>query len=222
MNDPNREDPPNIADLRFSYDLGRLDDPSGNPPSWWALLGDWFAQALESGQVGQGNAMQVASVDGQGRPAVRTVLCKGIDERGITFYTNLSSAKGEQLGARPYAEAVFAWVPLERQIRIKGAVVRVSAPETEQYWASRPRGSQIGAWASPQSQVVPNRAWLDDRYAEFESKFAGQEVPLPADWGGLRIVPDEVEFWQGRPDRLHDRLRMRRVAHTWVTERLAP
>lgn len=210
-----------LANLRTSYDLGRMADPAP-AARWHDVLGEWFAAAIDSGRVGQGNAMQVATIGADGHPANRSVLCKGIDERGIVFYTNLESDKARQLDAHPFAEAVLAWIPLERQIRIRGAVERVSESETLAYWATRPRGSQLGAWASPQSQVLPSRAWLDERFDEAESRFAGQDVPLPPNWGGFRIVADRVEFWQGGPDRLHDRLLWRRAGEDWVIERLAP
>jgi len=219
------DEPLNLADLRVSYDLGRLDDPAaGAAPSWWDLAARWFQAAIASGKVGQGNAMQVATTGLDGHPSVRSVLCKGLDERGVVFYTNLGSDKSRELVHHPFAEAVIAWVPLERQIRIRGPVSRVSDPEAQQYWAGRPRGSQLGAWASPQSQVVTDRAWLDARFDEVERRFGEDAVPLPPFWGGWRIEPTRVEFWQGGPDRLHDRLLFRRPAGVtdWAVQRLAP
>lgn len=210
-----------LANLRTSYDLGRMPEPSP-AARWHDVLAQWLAAAIASGAVGQGNAMQVATLGEDGHPAVRSVLCKGVDERGVVFYTNLDSDKGRQLRAHPFAEAVLAWVPLERQIRIRGGVERVSRDEALAYWATRPRGSQLSAWASPQSRVLPGRAWLDERFDEAESRFAGRDVPLPANWGGFRIVPQRVEFWQGGPDRLHDRMLWRRAGEDWVIERLAP
>lgn len=221
-----------LAGLRESYDLrtvddrARLNDPGdGAAPTWWELLGEWFDAAIASGKVGQGNAMQVATLGEDGHPSVRSVLCKGMDERGVVFYTNLESDKGRQISAHPYVEAVIAWVPLERQIRVRGPIELVSQQEALEYWSGRPRGSQLGAWASPQSSVVPNRAWLDERFDQIEARIGDGDVPLPPYWGGLRIVPHRVEFWQGGPDRLHDRLLWRRVegaAGDWVIERLAP
>lgn len=210
---------PNPAGMRRSYGAG------GPPPAggtWWALLDEWFAAAVDSGLVGEANAMQVATVDAAGRPGVRTVLAKSIDRRGVAFYTNLRSAKGVALAAHPYAEAVFAWVPLERQVRLRGPVAPVEPAEVAAYWASRPRGSQLGAWASPQSAQVADRAELEEAYARCEAQFDGVPVPRPPHWGGLRIEPEAVEFWQGRPDRLHDRLLFQRDGGQWSTQRLAP
>jgi pyridoxamine 5'-phosphate oxidase len=149
-------------------------------------------------------------------------LCKGLDERGVVFYTNYDSAKGRDLDARPYAAAVLAWVSMQRQVRVTGRVSRVSAAETAEYFHTRPRGSQLGAWASPQSAVLPSRAVLDEQWDAAERRFAGADVPVPPHWGGYLITPDSVEFWQGRPDRLHDRLRYRQEGQTWSLERLAP
>lgn len=211
---------PDPAAMRRSYTRSRIDEAPG--ATWSALLDDWFAAAVASGQVGEANAMQLATVDAAGRPGVRTVLAKAIDERGVAFYTNLRSAKGTALAAHPYAEAVFAWLPLERQVRLRGPVEAVGEAETLAYWRSRPRGSQLGAWASPQSEQVADRAVLESAYAAAEARFDGADVPLPPFWGGLRIVPEAVEFWQGRPDRLHDRLLFARDAGAWATHRLAP
>jgi pyridoxamine 5'-phosphate oxidase len=168
------------------------------------------------------NAVQLATADAEGRPSVRTVLVKSFDQRGVVFYTNYRSAKARDLAARPYASAVFVWLPLERQVRLSGPVAPLSRAETEAYFAARPRGSQLGAWASPQSEVVASRAALDAAYTEVERRFAGEDVPAPPHWGGYRLTPDAVEFWQGRPDRLHDRLRFRRAQAGWTVERLAP
>jgi pyridoxamine 5'-phosphate oxidase len=164
----------------------------------------------------------VATVDDAGHPALRTVLAKAIDKRGVTFYTNYGSAKGHDLDARPYAAAQFLWLAHERQVRLTGAVERVSAEETEAYFHTRPRGSQLGAWASPQSQVIASRAVLERHLADAELRYGDGEIPVPPHWGGYLLSPDSVEFWQGRPDRLHDRLRFRRDGDEWVLERLAP
>jgi pyridoxamine 5'-phosphate oxidase len=166
--------------------------------------------------------MVLAPVYSAGRPSARTVLLKGYDEAGLVFYTNYSSAKGRDLEARPYAAAVLAWLAQERQVRISGPVSRVTRAETEAYFAGRPRGSQLGAWASDQSAVVPSRAVLDEAEREVTERFAGRDIPPPEHWGGYRIAPEAVEFWQGRPDRLHDRLRYRRDDGRWLLERLAP
>ncbi|MDR1998669.1 MAG: pyridoxamine 5'-phosphate oxidase [Frankiaceae bacterium] len=217
-----------MSDPRLDMPQLRIgDEPAGAaeagpPPAWHELLGRWLAGAIDSGLVGQGNAMQVATLGADGHPAVRSVLCKGIDERGAVFYTNLESDKARQLGAHPHAEAVLAWVPLERQVRIRGPVEPVGREQTLEYWATRPRGSQLGAWASPQSRPLPSRAWLDQRFDEAEARFAGGQVPLPPHWGGFRIVADRVEFWAGGPDRRHERLLWRRSGEDWAIERLAP
>lgn len=212
------------AAMRRGYLRGRLDDPEHSLSSytWLDQFRLWFEDASADPAVIEANAMQLATVAPDGRPAVRTVLLKGFDDRGIVFYTNYESQKGRELSSTPYAAAVFAWLPHERQVRISGAVHRVDQQETDDYFANRPRGSQLGAWASPQSTVVASRVQLERAYAEVEERFAGGAVPTPPHWGGFRIVPDAVEFWQGRPDRLHDRLRYRHDGNRWVIERLAP
>ena len=191
-------------------------------PTWLEQLRAWFDEAVANDAVVEPNAMQVATVDGAGRPSVRTVLAKAIDERGVVFYSNYDSAKGRDLASRPYAAAVFAWLALERQARLTGTVERVGQAETEAYFASRPRGSQLAAWASAQSAVVASRAVLEAAVREVEARFAGQDVPAPPNWGGYLIRPESVEFWQGREDRLHDRIRYRLDGTVWVIERLAP
>ncbi|MEO9138435.1 MAG: pyridoxamine 5'-phosphate oxidase, partial [Jatrophihabitans sp.] len=160
--------------------------------------------------------------DAGGRPDVRTVLAKGIDERGVTFFTNYESAKGRALAANPYAAMVFVWLPHERQVRLSGPVTRIDRDETAQYFAGRPRGSQIGAWASPQSQVIASRAQLDESEAAVVARFGDGPIPPPPHWGGLRLAPESVEFWQGRSGRMHDRIRFRLVGEAWLMERLAP
>ena len=218
------------AGLRRDYSRGQLDETLVSP-TWLEQLQAWFAEAMTEPAVLEANAMQVATVDPQGRPSVRTVLVKGLDARGVAFYTNYGSAKARDLDARPYAAAVLAWLPLERQVRLSGPVTRVDRAETEAYFASRPRGSQVAAWASPQSEPVPSRAALEAAVRETEARFAGRDVPAPPNWGGFRLDPETVEFWQGRADRLHDRIRYRLDASgsqgiaaggAWVIERLAP
>jgi pyridoxamine 5'-phosphate oxidase len=213
-----------FAGMRRSYDRGLLDDDSA-AATWIEQFRVWFDSAVADPAVPEANAMQVATVDDAGHPAVRTVLLKALDQRGVVFYTNYDSAKGRALTAHPYAAAVLLWHAQERQVRVSGPVTRVSAEETEAYFTSRPRGSQIGAWASPQSTVVVSRAELDARQREIEQRFGDGPIPVPPFWGGFRITPEAVEFWQGRPDRLHDRIRYRAVdadRQEWVRERLAP
>lgn len=209
------------AQLRRSYERAALDETS-IAPTWLEQLKAWYDDAIVLGGSPEPNAMQVATADASGRPSVRTVLCKAMDERGIVFYTNYDSAKGRDLAERPYAAAVFVWLAHERQVRISGPVSRVSRRETAAYFGSRPRGSQLGAWASPQSRVIASRDELKRAEHEAEVRFGDGEVEAPPYWGGFRIAPESVEFWQGRPDRLHDRLRFRSAEGTWVLERLAP
>jgi pyridoxamine 5'-phosphate oxidase len=209
------------AGLRRNYGLAELDD-AATRLSWYELLRAWFDAAVASGTVVEPNAIQLATADAAGRPSVRTVLVKALDERGIVFYTSYGSAKAADLAQNPYAAAVFAWLPLERQARLSGPVERVTRAETEAYFASRPRGSQVAAWASAQSSVIPSRASLEAEVRAVEARFAGADVPAPPEWGGYRLRPEVVEFWQGRQDRLHDRLRHRMVDGAWVVERLAP
>jgi pyridoxamine 5'-phosphate oxidase len=185
---------------------------------WVALLNSWLADAGEAG-VAEPNAMVVGTVDAAGRPVTRTVLCKNVTESGITFYTNYESAKGEHLAAQPYASATFPWYALGRQVHLRGPVTKVPAEETADYWAKRPRGSQLGAWASAQSRPIASREALRAQHAEVTKRFAGSEtVPVPPHWGGYLIAPDEVEFWQGRENRLHNRIRIR----DGFVERLQP
>lgn len=175
---------------------------------WLALLRRWLADA-EAAHLPEPNAIVVATVDAQGRPVTRTVLCKGVDDTGLTFYTNYDSAKGHDLQANPHASATFPWFALGRQVHVRGPVTKVSAEETAAYWAKRPRGSQLGAWASQQSAPIPSRAALLDQLAEVTERFAGlAEVPVPPHWGGYRIAPEVVEFWQGRENRVHNRIRV--------------
>jgi len=213
MNDP--------AGMRRDYRRSQLDE-SAVPATWLPLLQQWFGEAVTELSALEVNAMQVATVDAAGQPSVRTVLLKAFDERGVVFFTNYESAKARDLDERPYAAAVLAWVALQRQVRVSGPVARVDRAETQAYFATRPRGSQIGAWASPQSRVVASRAELDEAERAMAERFEGTEIPAPPHWGGYRIAPDAVEFWQGRPDRMHDRLRYRRDGDAWLLERLAP
>jgi pyridoxamine 5'-phosphate oxidase len=175
---------------------------------WLALLRKWLGDAERAG-IAEPNAMVVGTIDRQGRPVTRTVLCKSMDETGITFYTNYDSAKGEELAASPYASATFPWFLLGRQVHVRGPVTRVSAGMSADYWSKRPRGSQLGAWASQQSQPIASRAALLEKLAEVTERFADvDEVPVPPNWGGYLIAPEVVEFWQGRENRVHNRIRV--------------
>jgi len=182
----------------------------------------WFDEATQS-EVHDPNAMTLATATADGRPSARVVLLRGVDERGFAFFTNYQSKKARELGANPRAALVFFWHDLERQVRIEGRVERATAPESDQYFQSRPVGAKIGAWASPQSEVIPSRDELEKRCREIENRFSDGPIPRPANWGGYRVVPEAIEFWQGRPNRLHDRLRYTRSAEDgWIIERLAP
>jgi pyridoxamine 5'-phosphate oxidase len=181
----------------------------------------WLAAAGDAGEP-EPEAMAVSTVGADGVPACRFVLMKAADQRGLVFYTNYRSDKGRQLEDRPVAAATFRWYRLGRQVRAAGGVEKVSAEESDAYFSTRPRGAQLGAWASPQSQVLAGREVLEERLAEVTERFAGGEVPRPPWWGGLRLIPDRVEFWQNRPDRLHDRFRYRAGAGGWSIERLSP
>lgn len=210
-----------VAELRKEYMLNGLHeaDLDRDPIEQFRV---WFDQALSAG-LPEPNAMALATATPDGRPSARMVLIKGADARGFVFYTNYQSRKGHELASNPYAALVFYWAELERQIRIEGHVEPVSAVESDTYYHSRPLGSQIGAWASAQSQVIPNREVLEQRVNELTAQYADGQVPRPPHWGGYRVVPQAIEFWQGRPSRLHDRLRYTRQDDgTWLIERLSP
>lgn len=212
-----------LAGVRRSYEQSSL-DRAGLSPAERAdplvVVRRWLDEAVEAGRDPEPTAMTLATV-GDGAPDARVVLCKGIDD-GVVFYTNHDSAKGRQLAARPVAAAVFLWSALERQLRLRGVVSRVDDATADRYFASRPRQSQLGAWASSQSQPITDRATLDARAEEVRRRFDGQQVPRPPGWGGYRLVPDEVELWQGRPSRLHDRLLAERTPDGWSWRRLQP
>ncbi len=212
-------DPDDLAALRAEYELGGLDerDLTAEP---LALFARWFDDFREAG-VGEPNAMVLATSAG-GAPSSRTVLLKGVDQRDFLFYTNYRSRKGSELDQNPACSLLFGWYALQRQVRIEGTAVRTSRAETEAYFAGRPRDSQLGAWASAQSTEVGSRAELDVEFAAVEARYEGQEVPAPPHWGGYRVTPSSIEFWQGRRGRMHDRIVYRRAGDGWRTHRLAP
>lgn len=217
--------PVKIDDLRTEYMRATLDESSvaADPLRQFER---WFADAVNA-QVPEPNAMTLATVGAEGDPSARIVLLKGADERGFTFFTNYASRKGRELAARPRAALLFFWPELERQIRIEGGVGAVDAAESAAYFAGRPRMSQLGAWASPQSEPIAGRSVLEARFAEFADRYreASRPVPRPPHWGGYRLAPESIEFWQGRVSRLHDRIRYRRTEGeppAWVVDRLAP
>lgn len=209
-----------ISDLRKEYTLNGLDttDVSVDPITQFRV---WFDAAVAAG-VPEPNAMHVSTVTDSGRPDGRIVLLKDVSEAGFVFYTNYESRKGRDLTERPFAALTFFYPEFERQIRIEGRVEKVSEAESDAYFTSRPRGSQLGAWVSQQSRVIADRTVLENRQRELDAQFAGRPVLRPPHWGGFRVVPDTLEFWQGRPSRLHDRIRYRAAGTDWVIERLSP
>lgn len=215
---------PDLSALRREYGAAGIvaSEMDADPLAQWRR---WFADAEAAG-LHEPNAMIVATVSPDGQPTARTVLLKGLTGDGFAFFTNTASRKGTDLAAEPRCALLFPWHPLERQVRVEGVAVPLSAEEVAAYFASRPRGSQLGAWASPQSRVVTGREELAASYAEVEERFAGRDVPVPPDWGGYRVRPEAVEFWQGRPGRMHDRVRYLRAPdgapEGWVKETLAP
>lgn len=202
-----------------SFDLQPEDLIGDGGAAWVALWRSWFDEAVAAGAP-EPNAMVLATVDASGLPATRTVLCKGLDERGVVFYTNYGSDKARALEANPVAAVTFPWIAIHRQVHVRGSVTKVTPEETAAYWAERPRGSQLGAWASDQSRPVASRAEMAERFAEVEARFEGADVPVPPEWGGYRIAPQVVEFWQGRENRVHNRVRL--VAPGYTPVRLQP
>jgi pyridoxamine 5'-phosphate oxidase len=210
-----------IADLRKDYTLEGLSvsEIDFNP---FRQFKKWLSQALDA-QLPEPNAMTVATATSDGNPSARMVLLKDFDERGFVFYTNYNSQKGQELGENPQASLVFWWAELERQVRISGRVEKVSEDESDQYFHSRPLNSRLGAWASNQSEVIENREVLEQRLQELQVKYENQDVPRPKHWGGVRVIPTQIEFWQGRPSRLHDRLLYTCLDDgSWKIERLSP
>ncbi len=211
----------NISDLRQEYKKHILSEASvlTDPLTQFDV---WFHEALRAG-VPEPNAFTLATVGVNGRPSARVLLLKGIDAGGFVFYTNYNSNKAQELESVPYASMVFLWLELERQIRINGPVAKISREESEQYFQSRPRESQIGAWVSPQSHKIPSRDLIEQTLVSMIEKFKTNEtIPLPEYWGGYRLIPEEIEFWQGRPNRLHDRLLFTCENENWRLDRLAP
>lgn len=209
-----------VADLRQNYTLAGLEeaDTDPNPIKQFAA---WFEQAL-SAQLPEPNAMTLATANADGQPSARMVLLKDYDEQGFVFYTNYNSLKGQQLSTNTWAALVFWWAELERQVRIEGKVEKLSPQESDTYYYSRPIDSQLGAWVSDQSQVISSRDVLDQRLEQLKAQYARKKIPRPPHWGGFRVIPSMIEFWQGRPSRLHDRLRYRLADDRWMRERLAP
>jgi len=211
-----------LADMRRDYTREGLSEANA-PDEPFALFRQWFADAVQTEQLPvEPNAMTLATVDAEGRPHCRVLLLKALDDRGFTFFTNYDSAKAEQLAVCPFAAMTFFWPSLERQVRIEGRVEKVSAAESDAYYQVRPLGSRLGAWASPQSRAIRDRAELERLLAETERRFLDQAPHCPPHWGGYRLLPERMEFWQGRPSRLHDRLNYRCVSNSWQRERLAP
>jgi pyridoxamine 5'-phosphate oxidase len=208
-----------ILKLRHDFTMGVLDEKDVDT-SPFVQFGKWFEQALSS-QVNEPNAMMLATVGKDQKPSARVLLLRNFSEKGFVFYTNYHSHKGVQTTENPCAAMTFFWPELQRQVRIEGSLVKQSPEDSDLYFAARPRESKIGAWVSPQSQVIADRKALDEKFAEMEKKF-GEEVPRPAHWGGYVLQPESIEFWQGRAGRLHDRIRYRKTEEGWKAERLAP
>lgn len=209
--------PPDHTD--HAPDEGLTPEALGEDPI--AAFRVWLDAARATDSI-EPTGMTLATVDAEGRPDARVVLLKDVEDAGLVFYTNYRSRKGQQLDVSPYACLSAWWPALARQVRVRGRVERIAEPESDAYFRTRPRGSQIGAWASEQSTVLSDRETLEDRAAEIEARYRDRDIPRPPHWGGYRLTPDEVEFWQGRPDRLHDRIRFARVDGSWRVERLAP
>jgi pyridoxamine 5'-phosphate oxidase len=209
-----------LAELRQNYAMGGLSEAeAGSDP--FALFRTWMEQALAAG-FAEPNAFVLATAGESGFPSARLVLLKALDDRGFTFFTNYDSRKGHEMAATPHVAMVFPWHPLERQVRIEGTVEKVTAAESDDYFVNRPLGSRLGAWASAQSSVIPDRAFLERRHAELMEQYPDGVVPRPENWGGYRVRPTAIEFWQGRPSRLHDRILFQLRDGRWSRSRLSP
>ncbi|RDB43336.1 pyridoxamine 5'-phosphate oxidase [Halomonas sp. DQ26W] len=209
-----------IADIRRDYEGGQLEEEK-LPADPMVFLDEWITLALDA-EGDNGNAMTLATVDSKGLPHARIVLLKGYDERGLVFYSNYHSHKGSELANVPYAALTFWWPSLGRQLRVEGHVELVDAKESDAYFNSRPRASQLGAWIATQSVVIPGRQWIKERQHRFEQAYEDQEIPRPVHWGGYRVTPEMIEFWQGQPSRLHDRIRYELRDGNWHSFRMAP
>lgn len=211
----------NLEEMRRNYASRSLDQGDLSPDPF-VQFDQWMREAIVT-QVLEPNAMSLATVGADGQPSLRTVLLKGFDQRGLVFYTNHESTKAQEIAANPRVALLFQWLPLERQVSVIGRVEKISAAESLKYFLSRPRDSQIGAWASQQSRIITNRSLLETKFAEMKAKFSANEIPLPSFWGGYRVTPQSFEFWQGRPSRMHDRFRYARQAgDQWQIDRLMP
>lgn len=210
-----------LSSMRISYGLHRLGDMDALPdPIHQFRL--WFDEIVQSSVI-EANAMVVTTVDSECRPSARTVLMKHFDEHGIVFYSNYNSQKGREIAANPHVSILFYWPTQQRQVRWSGVASRLTPEESDEYFRSRPRGSQISALASPQSETIPSQTWLADRYQEIEASYGEDDIPRPDYWGGYRVKPETIEFWQGRPNRLHDRILYRMSeSGEWIRERIAP
>ena len=209
-----------IANLRQDYKLHALLEADANPDPI-VQFQTWFNESVAA-QLPEPNAMTVATATPDGIPSARVVLLKGFDDRGFVFFTNYDSHKGQELQANPHAAIVFLWTELERQVRIQGTVERISAVESDKYYYSRPAGSRLGAWASEQSEVIADRTVLETRLEQLQTEYPDGDIARPSHWGGFRVMPTLIEFWQGRSSRLHDRLRYQRVGAGWTIDRLSP
>ncbi|MBP2833572.1 pyridoxamine 5'-phosphate oxidase [Aquimarina sp. U1-2] len=210
-----------LTDYRKSYEKNTLSEDN-LPDTPWKLFSDWFREVEEDGGVEEINAMTIATIGLDGFPKNRVVLLKHYDEQGFVFYTNYSSEKGKSLLQNPKTCLSFFWPNVERQVIIKGEAIKLATSESEQYFASRPRGSQLGAWASDQSAIISSRESLEQALQSLENKYQNKDIPKPPFWGGFRVIPNTIEFWQGRANRLHDRILYSLENKTWITNRLAP